>query len=145
MQATDLRLFRAAVLPTAALGLVAIVISLIVSGVPGMLGSLIGLVLVMVFFAVGLVGVAYASRVSPTVMMAAAMGTFLAKIAILIIVLESVRGVTAWSPRAFSLTVILGTIAWTIGEARAFMKLRILYVDPEPSRSVGERAKDERV
>nr|BFE87144.1 hypothetical protein GCM10020093_097450 [Planobispora longispora] len=88
------------------------------------------MVTVTVFFALGVAAVAYASRISPTVMMAAAMGTFFAKIIALIVILESLANVDIWHPRAFALTAITCTIAWTIGEARGFMRLRMLYVEP---------------
>jgi ATP synthase protein I len=31
----------------------------------------------------------------------------------------------------FALSVICCTLAWTIGEMRGFMKLKMLYVEPE--------------
>jgi ATP synthase protein I len=83
------------------------------------------------FFTISLTAVAYAARISPTMMMAAAMGTFFAKILVLAVLLEYFQDATVWNPRAFGLTVIICTICWTIGEARGFMRLRMLYVDPE--------------
>jgi ATP synthase protein I len=111
-------------------GLVVAVVSMFMVGAKGALAAAIGVLVVGVFFVIGTVAVAYASRVSPTMMMAAAMGTFFAKIFVLILVLTSLSDVTAWDPMVFSVTVILCTIAWTFGEARAFLKLRMLYVEP---------------
>ncbi|GIH90051.1 hypothetical protein ACFFMN_11385 [Planobispora siamensis] len=130
MQANDLRLMKAAAIPTAAVGLVAVLVATFLAGAEGALGAGIGVAVVGVFFTVGLVAVAYASRISPTMMMAAAMGTFFTKIVILVVMLEALADVEVWHPRAFSLTAIACTIAWTFGEARGFMKLRMLYVEP---------------
>lgn len=130
MQANDLRLLKDAAIPSAVVGLVAVVAAALVSGVEGVYGAIAGVLVVAVFFTIGLVAVTYASRVSPTMMMAAAMGTFFTKIILLALTLESLADVTVWSPAAFSWTVVACTIAWTAGEARGFMRLKMLYVEP---------------
>jgi ATP synthase protein I len=131
MQDNDLRILRAAAIPTALVGLIAVIVAAFLSGTKGALGAGIGVCVVGAFFTISLIAVAYAARISPTMMMAAAMGTFFTKILVLALVLKSFEDSTVWSPRAFSLTVIICTICWTFGEARGFMRLRMLYVDPE--------------
>ncbi|GLW05113.1 hypothetical protein Misp01_02430 [Microtetraspora sp. NBRC 13810] len=131
MQANDVRVLKSAAIPAIAVGLVVAIVSAFLAGLEGALGAVIGLLVVGAFFVIGLVAVTYASRISPTMMMAAAMGTFLTKVAVLAIVLSSLSDVTAWHPMAFTWAVILCTIAWTFGEARGFLRLRILYVEPD--------------
>jgi ATP synthase protein I len=130
MQANDLQILRAAAIPTALAGLVAVVVAAFLAGAKGALGAGIGVLVVAAFFTISLVAVTYAARISPTIMMAAALGTFLTKILVLAVTLEYFQDATVWTPEAFSLTVVACTILWTIGEARGFLKLRILYVDP---------------
>jgi ATP synthase protein I len=141
MQANDVRLLKSAAIPALAVGLLVAAVATFLAGTAGLLGAVIGLLVVTVFFVVGIVAVSYASRISPTMMMAAAMGTFFAKILILAVVLSSLSDVTVWRPAAFTWSVILCTVAWTIGEARGFLKLRMLYVEPgtKVPGSVGER------
>ncbi|GII75129.1 hypothetical protein Sru01_01110 [Sphaerisporangium rufum] len=131
MQDNDLRILRSAAIPTALVGVIAVLVAAVVAGAKGALGAGIGILVVGAFFTIGLIAVAYAARVSPVIMMAAAMGTFLTKILLLAVLLETFADATVWSPGAFSTTVIIGTIAWTVGEARGFLKLRMLYVDPD--------------
>ncbi|GGK85857.1 hypothetical protein Sme01_39120 [Sphaerisporangium melleum] len=131
MQDNDLRILRAAAIPTALLGLIAVVAAALIAGSKGALGAGIGALVVGVFFTIGMVAVAYAARISPTIMMAAAMGTYLVKILLLAVLLERFSDATVWDSQSFSLTVIACTICWTIGEARGFLRLRMLYVDPE--------------
>ncbi len=131
MQANDLQVLRAAAIPTALVGLVAVVVAALLAGGKGALGAGIGVVVVGAFFTIGLMAVAYAARISPTMMMAAAMGIFFTKILALVVLLTAFEDTTVWSPMAFALTVIACTICWTAGEARGFMKLRMLYVDPD--------------
>ncbi|RCG30894.1 hypothetical protein DQ384_13080 [Sphaerisporangium album] len=130
MQANDLQILRAAVIPTAVAGLAAVVVAAFAEGAKGALGAGIGVLVVAAFFTISLVAVTYAARISPTMMMAAALGTFLLKILALVVTLEAFQDATVWHPGAFGLTVIACTVIWTIGEARGFLKLRILYVDP---------------
>ncbi|GAA5071514.1 ATP synthase protein I [Thermocatellispora tengchongensis] len=130
MQANDVRVLKSAAIPALVVGLVVTVVSAFLTGVDGALGGALGVLVVGLFFLISLVAVAYASRISPTMMMAAALGTFFTKVLVLALVLSSLSDVTVWHPTAFTWSVILCTIAWTFGEARGFMKLRILYVEP---------------
>ncbi|MEV0582218.1 hypothetical protein [Nonomuraea sp. NPDC050310] len=131
MQTNDVRLLKAAAIPAVAVGALVVAVCAVVSGVPGLLGALIGTALVLVFFSISVFALGYASRISPTFMMAAAMGTYLVKALALILALSSLEGVTAWSPKAFTWAVIVCTVMWTLAEARAVVKLKMLYVDPE--------------
>ncbi|MFF5211325.1 hypothetical protein [Streptosporangium sp. NPDC000396] len=131
MQDNDLRILKAAALPTALVGLIAVVAAAFLAGTKGALGAGIGVLVVGAFFTISLIAVAYAARISPTMMMAAALGSYFAKILVLAVTLKYFEDATVWSPRAFSVTVIICTICWTIGEARGFMRLRMLYVDPD--------------
>ncbi|MFI0422180.1 hypothetical protein [Spongiactinospora sp. 9N601] len=131
MQANDVRVLKNAAIPALVVGLVVALVSTFTVGAAGALAALIGVVVVAGFFIISLVAVAYASRVSPQMMMIAALGTYLVKIIALALALSSLSDVTAWHPMTFTWTVILCTVAWTVGEARAFMKLRMLYVEPD--------------
>ncbi|WP_067125053.1 hypothetical protein [Microtetraspora malaysiensis] len=131
MQANDVRVLKGAALPTLAVGLVAVVVAVILAGVQGAIGALIGIALVAVFFTVGLVAVSWAGRISPQMMMLAAIASYAVKVLVIMALLKAFEGATAFSPRAFALTVVACTVAWTVGEMRGFMKLRLLYVEPE--------------
>jgi ATP synthase protein I len=131
MHANDVRLLKGAVIPTLGAGLVVVAVAAILAGAAGALGAAIGLAVVVVFFTVGLVAVAYAGRVSPMMMMTAAVLSYLVKVVLLMALLKSFESATAFSPRAFGWGAIVCTVAWTAGEMLGFMKLRIFYVDPE--------------
>ncbi|MFI7616815.1 hypothetical protein ACIBP6_36870 [Nonomuraea terrae] len=131
MQAQDVHVLKSAALPTAAVGVVAVVAALLLAGGKGALGAAMGIVLVAVFFGVTLVAVGFASRVSPHVMGAVAMGTYLVKVVAVMLVLAVFRDTTLWDFRAFAWSILVGTLVWTGFEARAFLKTKMLYVDPE--------------
>jgi len=130
MQANDVRVLKGAVIPTAAAGVVVILAAALLSGGKGALGAAIGLLVVAVFFTVSLVAVSYASRISPAVMMAAAIVTYAVKVLIIMALLKVFESATAFEPRAFGWSAIICTVVWTAGEMRGFVKTKMLYVDP---------------
>ncbi|MEV4353897.1 hypothetical protein [Nonomuraea sp. NPDC049625] len=131
MQANDVRVLKSAAIPTFAVGVVAVAVSLLTIGGKGALGAAIGTLLVGVFFSISVVAVSYAARVSPQMMAIAAMVSYLVKVVAIMVVLVSFRDTTAWNTQAFAWTVVVCTLVWTGFEVRAFMKTKILYVDPE--------------
>ncbi|MEO3871833.1 hypothetical protein ABGB18_23720 [Nonomuraea sp. B12E4] len=133
MQANDVRVLRSAAIPTFAVGLVAVVASLLVAGGKGALGAALGTLLVGVFFSISVVAVSYAARVSPQMMAIAAMVSYLVKVVVIMVVLSSFRDTTAWNTVAFAWSVVVCTLVWTGFEVRAFLKTKMLYVDPEAS------------
>ena len=130
MQANDMRVLRSAAIPTLGVGLVAVIVSLVFAGASGGLGALAGILLVALFFAIGLAAVTWAGRISPTAMFAAAVLSYVVKIIVIAAVLRVFQDAEAWDFTAFAWTVVAGTLAWTAGEVRAFMRLKLLYVDP---------------
>lgn len=134
MQANDVRVLKSAALPTLVVGLVAVVVAFLIAGGKGALGAFLGLVLVAVFFSISVVAVSYASRVSPQVMAMAAVGSYVVKVIVLMIALRAFGDTTAWNPRAFAWGVVVCTIVWTAAEVRAFVKTKMLYVDPDAGK-----------
>ncbi|MEW1847273.1 hypothetical protein AB0392_55765 [Nonomuraea angiospora] len=131
MQANDVRVLKSAAIPTFAVGVVAVAVSLLTIGGKGALGAAIGTLLVGVFFSISVVAVSYAARVSPQMMAIAAMVSYLVKVVAIMVVLASFRDTTAWNTQAFAWAVVVCTLVWTGFEVRAFMKTKLLYVDPE--------------
>ncbi|MER6942735.1 hypothetical protein ABT294_01810 [Nonomuraea sp. NPDC000554] len=131
MQANDVRVLKSAALPTLAVGVVAVVVALLLSGGKGALGAAVGTLLVGVFFSISVVAVSYASRISPQMMAIAAMGSYLVKVVVIMLMLATFGDTTAWNSRAFAWSVVVCTIVWTAFEVRAFIKTKMLYVDPD--------------
>jgi ATP synthase protein I len=130
MQASDVRTLKSAAFPTLAVGAVVVVVALLLAGGKGALGAAIGVLLVGAFFSVSVVVVSYAARVSPQVMAMAAMGSYLVKVIAIMLTLVAFGDTTAWNSKAFAWSVVVCTIVWTAFEVRAFVKTKMLYVDP---------------
>jgi ATP synthase protein I len=130
MQTHDVRVLKGAAIPTAVVGAVVVVVAGLVAGGGGALGAALGVLLVAAFFTLGLLAVSLAGRISPQMMMIAALGGYIVKLLAIAMVLSAFRDATAWNPQALAWSVIVCTLVWTAGEARAFLKLRMLYVEP---------------
>jgi ATP synthase protein I len=131
MQAQDVPILRGAAIPTLAVGVALVVIFTLVSGTAGLAGAALGLAIVLAFFALSWFVVSTASAHGPAAMMGAAFGTYLVKIVLLGILLVSFRETDAFDFQAFAWTILVGVIVWTGFQVRAFMRQRVLYVDPQ--------------
>jgi ATP synthase protein I len=130
MQASYGRILRRAAVPTAAAAVVMIALCAGIGGVKGLIGALLGVALVAVFFGISLVAVGRAARVSPQAMMITAVVTFLVKILALAVLVSNFSGTSAFNSKLFGITAIVCILAWTIGQAFVSSRMKVLYVEP---------------
>jgi ATP synthase protein I len=121
---------RAAVLTAVAAAIMVAVCAALV-GVKGLIGALIGVVIVTVFFGISVLVVSRAARISPQAMMVAAIVTYLVKIVALAIVVSALYGTTAFSTRALGFTAIGCILVWSAAQVITAAKVKMLYVEPE--------------
>jgi ATP synthase protein I len=119
---------------TAAAAAIMVAVSAALVGVKGLIGALIGVAVVTVFFGISVLVVGRAARVSPQAMMVAAMVTYLVKIVLLAVVLSSLNGTTAFSTRTLGFVAIGCILVWSATQVITTMKLKMLYVEPETPR-----------
>jgi ATP synthase protein I len=121
---------------TAVAAAIMVAVSAALVGVKGLIGALIGVAIVTVFFGISVVVVGWAARISPPAMMLAAMITYLFKIVALAIVVSALNGTTAFSTRALGFTAIGCILVWSATQVITTIKLKMLYVEPD-SETVG--------
>jgi len=126
---------RRAAVPTAAVAAVIVAVSAALVGIKGLIGALLGVALVTVFFGISIVVVGRAARISQPAMMVAALVTFLVKIVALAVVVSALAGTTAFSTRTLGFTAIGCILAWSAAQVIAAMKAKLLYVEPETGSS----------
>ena len=119
---------------TAAVAAVMVAVSAAVAGGKGALGAVLGTALVAVFFAISVLAVGAAAKVSAQAMMITAIGTYVVKILLLVIFVSRFSGTTAFSPRMFGLTALACILAWSFAQVAWSMRLRVQYVEPEGKR-----------
>jgi ATP synthase protein I len=124
---------RSAALAAAA-GAVMIVLSGILAGAKGMLGAVLGVALVALFFAVSVFAVRRASRISPQAMMMTALGSYIVKILVLLVLVARFGTTTAFNGRSFGLTAIVCILVWSGGQIMWSLRLKVPYVEPDGER-----------
>jgi ATP synthase protein I len=116
---------------TAIAAAIMVALSAALVGVKGLIGALVGVAVVIVFFGISVLVVGRAARVSPQAMMVAALVTYLVKIVLLAVVLSSLNGTTAFSTRTLGFVAIGCILVWSTTQVITTMKLKMLYVEPE--------------
>src|SRR5271154_5307846 len=127
---------------TAVAAAIMVALSAVLVGVKGLIGSLIGVAVVTVFFGISVLVVGRAARISPQAMMVAALVTYVVKIVALAVVVSSLNGTTAFSTRALGFTAIGCILVWSATQVITTIKLKMLYVEPD-SQAVGRGRGDE--
>ena len=121
---------------TAVAAAIMVAVSAALVGTKGLIGALIGVAIVTVFFGISVVVVGWAARISPPAMMLAAIITYLVKIVALAVVVSALNGTTAFSTRALGFTAIGCILVWSATQVITTIKLKMLYVEPD-SEAVG--------
>ena len=127
-------ILRRSAMLTAPVALLMIVLGAVLGGSKGLLGAVLGVALVIAFFGISVLVVGLAAKVSPQAMMAAAVGTFLVKILVLIILVGSFQNSTAFNDKLFGLTVIVCVLAYSAAQMISSMRLKMPYVEPDRKR-----------
>jgi ATP synthase protein I len=116
---------------TAVAAAIMVAVSAALVGVKGLIGALVGVAIVTVFFGISVLVVGRAARRSPQAMMVAAMITYLVKIVALAVIVSSLNGTTAFSSRTTGFVAIGCILVWSATQVVTTMKLKVLYVEPE--------------
>jgi ATP synthase protein I len=119
---------------TAVAAAIMVAVSAALVGVKGLIGALVGVAIVTVFFGISVLVVGRAARRSPQAMMVAAMITYLVKIVALAVIVSSLNGTTAFSSRTTGFVAIGCILVWSATQIVTTMKLKVLYVEPETPR-----------
>jgi ATP synthase protein I len=116
---------------TAVAAAVMVAISAALVGVKGLIGALVGVAIVIVFFGISVLVVGWAARISPPAMMIAALVTYLVKIVALAVIVSSLSGTTAFSTRTVGFVAIGCILVWSTTQVITAIKVKMLYVEPD--------------
>jgi ATP synthase protein I len=127
-------ILRRSALATAPVAAAMIVLSGIVGGSRGLIGALLGVGLVIVFFGIDALALSWAARRSPQVMMVTAVTSYLVKILVLLVLVAKYSGTTAFNGKLFGFTVVACVIVWSAAQVLVSARLKVPYVEPDSER-----------
>jgi ATP synthase protein I len=130
MMAVYGRVVRWSATLTSVVAVVAVAVCAALIGAKGLYGALIGVGVVAAFFAISILVVGRAAKISPPVMMITALATYVIKIIAFMIVLIAIGKSTAFSGKSLGFTAIACILAWMVAQIVTAMRLKVLYVEP---------------
>jgi ATP synthase protein I len=131
MQSNDVRTLLNCTVPTAAAGAIATVISGALAGGKGAIGAAFGTLVVIAFMAIGMVVLQRTAKSYPSLFQMMGLALYTAQILLLAVVLAVFKHTSLFNTRAFAFSLLAATLVWIAAQARAHMKTKILYVEPE--------------
>ncbi|MEV8047618.1 hypothetical protein AB0P02_27815 [Streptomyces griseoluteus] len=135
MPSNDVRILAQAAVPTAAVGAIAAVVSGVVAGGKGAIGAVVGTLIVILFMGIGLYVLQRTARSFPQLFQMMGLLLYAAQLLLLVVFVGLFKNTTLFNPRAFAVVLVVATLTWIVAQARAHMRAKILYVDPEaPSK-----------
>ncbi|MFD4790245.1 hypothetical protein ACFWN1_24960 [Streptomyces sp. NPDC058459] len=143
MPSNDARILAQTAVPTAAVGAIAAVVSGVVAGGKGAIGAVVGTLVVVLFMGIGLYVLQRTARSFPQLFQMMGLLLYAAQLLLLVIFVGLFKNTTLFNPRAFAVVLVVATLTWIAAQARAHLKAKILYVDPEaPSKDVKSEKTD---
>ncbi|MFC7974877.1 hypothetical protein [Streptomyces cinereoruber] len=130
MPSNDARILLHTVVPTAAVGAVATVVSGVVAGGKGALGGVVGTLVVILFMGIGQLVLQRTAKSLPHLFQAMGLMLYTAQLLVLFIFLALLKNTTLFDFKAFAFTLLAATVVWVAAQARAYMKAKISYIDP---------------
>lgn len=107
----------------------------LVDGTEGFWGGVLGIVIPVSFFSITVIVALVTLRVNPQVFGAAILGSWVVKLALLIVVLALLSGADFYSRTVFFIAFVVGTIGYLLTEAIIVIKTRVPYLEPRESTS----------
>ncbi len=134
MLASYARIARRSGAVTAVVAAAMVALCAALGGSKGLLAAVIAVGVVIFFFGTSVLAVGRAARIGPQAMMATAVGVYLFKILVLLILVSQFQSSTAFNPELFGLTAIVLVLVYSAAQVFWSMRLKMLYVEPDGER-----------
>ncbi|MFF7890639.1 hypothetical protein ACFZDI_01660 [Streptomyces sp. NPDC007907] len=135
MPSNDARNLLQCAVPTAAAGAVVVAVSGVVAGGKGAIGAAVGVVLAILFMGIGLFVLQWTAKTLPQLFQAMGLMLYGAQLLLLLIFAAVFKETSLFNPKTFALGLVIATVVWMAAQARAHMKAKIFYIDPDSAKS----------
>ena len=133
MLSNDARILRGAAAAAVPVGAVSVLVSALAAGGKGLIGGLVAMAVVAVFFGLGFAALMRLTRDKPQLVMMAGMLVYTVQILLVGVFIIVFKHTTFFSPKSFALSLLATALAWVGGQVVYTMRSKTLYVSPEPS------------
>lgn len=134
MLANYARITRWSAVLTAVVAAIMVAVSTAIAGSQGLIGALLGVALVSIFFGIDIVVIGRAARISPQAIMLAGIALYVFKIIVLAIAVKELQGTSFFNAKLFGFTAIVCILAWCASQVVTSIKFKALYVEPDGKR-----------
>ncbi|GAA0914730.1 hypothetical protein [Streptomyces thermoalcalitolerans] len=135
MPSSDVRNLVPIAAPAAAVGAVAVAVGGVVAGGKGAIGAAVGTGLTILFMGLGVYVLQWTARTLPQIFQAMGLMLYAAQLLLLTIFLALFRGTTLFDAKTFAFSLVITTVVWVAAQARAHMRAKIFYIDPDSGKS----------
>ncbi|OIJ99747.1 hypothetical protein [Streptomyces colonosanans] len=135
MPSTDARNLLQIAVPTAAVGAIAVAVSGAVAGGKGAVGAAVGAALAILFMGIGLYVLQWTAKSLPHLFQAMGLLLYVAQLLLLLIFVGVFKDTSLFNPKTFAAGLVVATVVWMAAQARAHMKAKIFYVEPDSHKS----------
>ncbi|MFI1968823.1 hypothetical protein BLA24_24435 [Streptomyces cinnamoneus] len=135
MQSNDARTLMQCAVPTAVAGVVAVAAGFVLAGGKGAIGAAVGTAVAGGVMAMGLFVLQRTAKSFPHLFQAMGLVLYVTQFLISAVVLAVFRDTSLFNTRAFAFALLGAVLVWTAAQTRAYMKAKILYVEPEASEA----------
>lgn len=136
--AWTMRHLRSGYLVSAVLAVVGSVVAYFVAGWPAVLGVLLGLAVVVLFFSISTWAVVAAGRRDDRLTLPAVLTAFSIKVVVLGILLVAIPPDGFIDVVAMAWAVLVGALVWTVDQVRFVLRQKMFYVDYHPPKNLDD-------
>ncbi|WP_328873849.1 hypothetical protein OHT76_29325 [Streptomyces sp. NBC_00287] len=135
MPSNDARNLLQIAVPTAAAGAIVVAVSAAVAGGKGALGATVGTLLAILFMGIGLYVLQWTAKTLPQLFQAMGLMLYVAQLLLLLIFVALFQDTSLFNAKTFAISLVVATVVWMAAQARAHMKAKIFYIDPDSAKS----------
>jgi ATP synthase protein I len=135
MPSNDVRNLLRIAVPTAAVGVITVAVSGAVAGGDGALGAAVGTALAILFMGIGLYVLQWTAKTLPHLFQAMGLMLYVAQLLLLLIFVGLFKNTSLFNAKTFALSLVVATVVWMAAQARAHMKTKMFYVEPDAQKS----------
>jgi hypothetical protein len=136
--AWTMRHLRSGYVISAVLAVVGSVVAYFVGGWPAVLGALIGLAVVVLFFSISTWAVVAAGRRDDRLTLPAVMIAFTVKVVLLGVLLVSMPSDGPVDVVAMAWAVLVGALVWAVDQVRFVLRQRMYYIQYHPPKNLDD-------